>query len=41
MGVAVGLFVLLDGMFFVQSRIAMNDVYVTLFVVAAATVFRG
>ena len=26
-GVLVGLFVLLDGMFFVQSRIAMNDVY--------------
>jgi hypothetical protein len=28
----VGLFVLVDGMFFVQSRIGMNDVYVGLFI---------
>ena len=38
-GVAVGLFVLLDGMFFVQSRIAMNDVYVGFFILAAYLVF--
>jgi len=38
-GVLVGLFVLLDGMFFVQSRIAMNDVYVGFFIVAAYLVF--
>src|SRR6185369_12072370 len=31
----VGLFVLFDGMFFVQSRIGMNDVYVGLFIIAA------
>jgi Gpi18-like mannosyltransferase len=31
--------VLLDGMFFAQSRIAMNDTYVALFIVAAYTLF--
>ncbi len=30
-----GLFVLVDGMFFVQSRIAMNDVYTGFFILAA------
>ena len=39
--VAVGAFVMLDGMFFVQSRIGMNDVYVGLFIVAAYTVFAA
>jgi C-terminal four TMM region of protein-O-mannosyltransferase/Dolichyl-phosphate-mannose-protein mannosyltransferase len=39
--VAVGAFALLDGMFFVQSRIGMNDVYVGLFIVAAYTVFAA
>ncbi|MEI7744244.1 MAG: phospholipid carrier-dependent glycosyltransferase, partial [Chloroflexota bacterium] len=38
-GVLVGLFVLLDGMFFVQSRIAMNDVYTGFFILAAYLVF--
>ncbi|MFL5670157.1 MAG: phospholipid carrier-dependent glycosyltransferase, partial [Chloroflexota bacterium] len=37
----VGLFVLFDGMFFVQSRIGMNDVYVGLFIVAAYTLFAA
>jgi len=37
--VLVGLFGLLDGMMFVQSRIAMNDVYVGLFILAAYTLF--
>ena len=37
--VLVGLFALLDGMFFVQSRIAMNDVYTGAFIVAAYAVF--
>ncbi len=37
----VGLFVVLDGMLFVQSRIGMNDVYVGLFIVAAYTVFAA
>lgn len=32
-------FVLLDGMMFVQSRIGMNDVYVGLFIVAAYALF--
>ncbi len=36
-----GLFVLVDGMFFVQSRIAMNDVYVGLFIIAAYTLFAA
>ena len=39
--VLAGLFVLADGMFFVQSRIGMNDVYVGLFIVAAYTVFAA
>jgi C-terminal four TMM region of protein-O-mannosyltransferase/Dolichyl-phosphate-mannose-protein mannosyltransferase len=37
----VGLFVIVDGMFFVQSRIGMNDVYVGLFIVAAYTAFAA
>ncbi len=37
--VIAGLLVLVDGMLFVQSRIAMNDVYVGLFIVAAYTLF--
>jgi len=39
--VLTGLFVLVDGMFFVQARIGMNDVYVGLFIVAAYTVFAA
>ena len=35
------LFMLLDGMLFVQSRIGMNDVYVGLFIVAAYTLFAA
>lgn len=38
-GVLAGLFVLLDGMSFVQSRIAMNDVYTGFFILAAYLVF--
>ena len=34
-------FVVLDGMFFVQSRIGMNDVYVGLLIVAAYTLFAA
>jgi hypothetical protein len=37
--VLVGLFVLFDGMFFVQSRIAMNDVYTGFFILAAYLLF--
>jgi hypothetical protein len=37
----VGVFVLADGMFLVQSRIGMNDVYVGLFIVAAYTLFAA
>jgi len=37
----VGLFALLDGMFFVQSRIGMNDVYVAVFIVAAYMLFAA
>ena len=37
----LALFVIADGMFFVQSRIGMNDVYVGLFIVAAYTVFAA
>ena len=37
--VLAGLFVLLDGMFFVQSRIAMNDVYTGLFILMAYLLF--
>ncbi len=40
-GVLVGLFVLLDGMFFVQSRIAMNDVYTAFFILAAYLLFAS
>ena len=39
--VIAGLFMLLDGMMFVQTRIGMNDVYVTLFIVAAYTLFAA
>ncbi len=39
--VGVGLVVLLDGMLFVQSRIAMNDVYVGLFIAAAYALFAA
>jgi len=39
--VLAGFFVLIDGMFFVQSRIGMNDVYVGLFIVAAYTLFAA
>lgn len=37
--VLAGILVLVDGMLFVQSRIAMNDVFVGLFIVAAYTLF--
>jgi hypothetical protein len=37
--VLVGLFALLDGLLFVQSRIAMNDVYTGAFIVAAYALF--
>ncbi len=39
--VLAGLLVLTDGMLFAQSRIAMNDAYVALFIVAAVTVFAA
>jgi hypothetical protein len=39
--VLAGLFVLVDGMLFAQSRIAMNDAYVALFILAALTVFAA
>ena len=39
--VLAGLLVAADGMFFVQSRIAMNDVYVGFFIVAAYTLFAA
>ena len=39
--VLAGLFVLADGMLFAQSRIAMNDAYVALFIAAAVTVFAA
>ncbi len=39
--VLVGIFMLADGMLFAQSRIAMNDAYVALFIVAAVTVFAA
>jgi hypothetical protein len=39
--VLVGALVAIDGMFFVQSRIAMNDVYVGLFIVAAYALFAA
>jgi Gpi18-like mannosyltransferase len=37
--VIVSILVLADGMFFANSRIAMNDTYVTFFIVAAVTIF--
>ncbi len=37
--VIAAILVLVDGMLFVQSRIAMNDVYVGLFIIAAYTLF--
>ncbi len=39
--VLAGLFGLVDGMFFVQSRIGMNDAYVGLGIVAAYTLFAA
>jgi Gpi18-like mannosyltransferase len=39
--ILAGLLVAMDGMFFVQSRIAMNDVYCGLFIVAGYTVFAA
>ncbi len=38
-GVLAGMFLLLDGMSFVQSRIAMNDVYTGFFILAAYLLF--
>ncbi len=38
-GVLVGIFALLDGMLFVQGRIAMNDVYTGFFILAAYLLF--
>ncbi len=40
-GVFVAILALADGMLFVQSRIAMNDVYVGLFILAAYVLFAG
>jgi len=39
--ILAGLFGLLDGMFFVQQRIAMNDTYAAFFIVAAVTLFAA
>jgi hypothetical protein len=39
--ILAGVFGLLDGMFFVQQRIAMNDTYAALFMVAAVTLFAA
>jgi hypothetical protein len=39
--IAVGALAMVEGMFFVQSRIGMNDAYVGLFIVAAYTVFAA
>lgn len=39
--IAVGGLAVVEGMFFVQSRIGMNDAYVGLFLVAAYTVFAA
>ena len=39
--VVVAVLTLLDGMFFVQSRIAMNDAYVGLFIIASYTLFAA
>ena len=38
-GIAVALLVLVDGMMFAQTRIAMNDVYTGVFIVAAYLIF--
>ncbi len=38
---AAALFVMVDGMAFVQSRIGMNDAYVGMFIVAAYTIFAA
>ena len=40
-GVLVGIFAIADGMFFVQSRIGMNDAYVGLGIIAAYTLFAA
>jgi hypothetical protein len=40
-GVLVGVFAIADGMFFVQSRIGMNDAYVGLGIIAAYTLFAA
>ncbi len=40
-GVFVGIFAIADGMFFVQSRIGMNDAYVGLGIMAAYAVFAA
>ncbi|HEX7471974.1 MAG TPA: phospholipid carrier-dependent glycosyltransferase [Candidatus Limnocylindrales bacterium] len=40
-GVLVAILALADGMLFVQARIAMNDVYVGLFILAAYVLFAG
>jgi hypothetical protein len=39
--VLAGIFVLVDGMLFVQSRIGMNDAYVALGIIAAYTLFAA
>jgi len=39
--VLVAVLAVVDGMFFVQSRIGMNDAYVALFIVAAYTLFAA
>ncbi len=39
--VAVAVLALAEGMLFANARIAMNDVYITFFVVAALTLFAG
>jgi len=41
LAVLAGILLLVDGMAFVQSRIAMNDVYVGLFIVAAYALFAA
>ncbi len=39
--IIAGVLTCLDGMFFVQSRIAMNDAYVAFFIIAAYTLFAA
>ena len=39
--ILVGVFALVDGMLFVQSRIGMNDAYVALGIIAAYTLFAA